>query len=88
MHPAIGLLIHVVIAIHIALPLGTWLLLTGRRNDITRLWFISISVYSLSVCSIALRPFVSEYVSYILAWSGACASWLLMIEALDRKSVV
>ena len=85
MHPAIGLLIHVVIAIHIALPLGTWLLLTGRRNDITRLWFISISVYSLSVCSIALRPFVSEYVSYILAWSGACASWLLMIEALRRE---
>ena len=25
MHPAIGLLIQVVIAIHIALPLGTWL---------------------------------------------------------------
>ena len=85
MHPAIGLLIYVVIAIHIALPLGTWLLLTGRRNDITRLWFISISVYSLSVCSIALRPFVSEYLSYILAWSGACASWLLMIETLRRE---
>lgn len=85
MHPAIGLLINVVIAIHIALPLGTWLLLTGRRNDTTRLWFISISVYSLSVCSIALRPFISEYLSYILAWSGACASWLLMIETLRRE---
>jgi signal transduction histidine kinase len=85
MHPAIGLLISLVIVIHIALPLGTWLLLTGRRNDITRLWFISISVYSLSVCSIALRPFLSEYVSYIVAWSGACASWLLMIETLRRE---
>ncbi len=85
MHPAIGLLIYVVIAIHIALPLGTWLLLTGRRNEITRLWFISISVYSLSVCSIALRPFISEYLSYILAWSGACTSWLLMIETLRRE---
>lgn len=85
MHPAIGLLIYVVIAIHIALPLGTWLLLTGRRNDTTRLWFISISVYSLSVCSIALRPFVSEYLSYILAWSGTCGSWLLMIETLRRE---
>ncbi len=85
MHPAIGLLIQVVIAIHIALPLGTWLLLSGRRNDTTRLWFVSISVYSLSVCSIALRPLVSEYLSYVVAWTGACASWLLMIETFRRE---
>ncbi len=85
MHPAIGLLIQVVIAIHIALPLGTWLLRSGRRNDTTRLWFISISVYSLSVCSIALRPWVSEYLSYVVAWTGACASWMLMIETFRRE---
>lgn len=85
MHPAIGLLIYVVIAIHIALPLGTWLLLAGRRHETTRLWFISISLYSLSICSVALRPLISEYLSYIVAWSGACASWLLMIETLRRE---
>lgn len=85
MHPAIGLLIQVVIAVHIALPLGTWLLLSGRRDDATRLWFLSISVYSLSVCSIALRPLVSEYLSFVMAWTGACASWLLMIEVLRRE---
>lgn len=85
MHTAIGLLIQVVIAIHIALPLGTWLLLSGRRNDKTRLWFISIAVYSFSICTIALRPLVSEYISYIVAWSGACASWLLMFESLRRE---
>jgi len=85
MHPAIGLLIYVVIALHIVLPLGTWLLLSGRRDDTTRLWFISISIYSLSVCSIALRPLVSVYISYVLAWSGACASWLLMTETFRRE---
>lgn len=85
MHPAVGLLIQVVIAVHIALPLGTWLLLSGRRNDKTRLWFISISIYSLSLCSIALRPYVSEYLSYLMAWSGVFASWLIMIEALRRE---
>jgi signal transduction histidine kinase len=85
MHPAIGLLIYVVIAVHIALPLGTWLLLSGRRNDTTRLWFISISVYSLSICAIALRPLISDHLANIVAWSGACASWLLMIETLRRE---
>lgn len=85
MHPAVGLLIQVVIAIHIALPLGTWLLLSGRRNDKTRLWFISISIYSLSLCSIALRPYISEYLSYLVAWTGVFASWLIMIEALRRE---
>lgn len=85
MHPAVGLLIQVVIAVHIALPLGTWLLLSGRRNDKTRLWFISISIYSLSMCSIALRPYVSEFLSYLMAWSGVFASWLIMIEALRRE---
>ena len=85
MHPAVGLLIQVVIAIHIALPLGTWLLLAGRRNESTRLWFLSISLYSLSICAIALRPWASEYPSTILAWTGACASWLMMIEALRRE---
>lgn len=85
MQTAIGLLIQMVIVIHIALPLGTWLLLSGRRNDATRLWFISISVYSLSVCSIALRPWNSEYLSYVFAWTGACSSWLLMAEVLRRE---
>lgn len=85
MHPAIGLLIQVVIAVHIALPLGTWLLLAGRRNEATRLWFMSISFYSLSICAIALRPWVAEYPSTILAWTGACASWLMMVEALRRE---
>ena len=85
MHPAVGLLIQVVIAVHIALPLGTWLLLAGRRNESTRLWFLSISFYSLSMCAIALRPWVAEYPSTMLAWTGACASWLMMIEALRRE---
>ena len=85
MHPAVGMLIQVVIAVHIALPLGTWLLLSGRRNDKTRLWFISISIYSLSLCSIALRPYISEYMSYLVAWTGVFASWLIMIETLRRE---
>jgi len=85
MHPAIGLLIQVVIAVHMALPLGTWLVLAGRRNEATRLWFLSISFYSLSICAIALRPWLSEYPSTMLAWTGACASWLMMVEALRRE---
>jgi hypothetical protein len=43
MHRAIGLLIQVGMAVHIALPLGTWRLLSDRRDDAKRPWFVSIS---------------------------------------------
>ena len=46
--PAVGLLIQVVIAMHIALPWGSWLLLSGCRKDKTRQWFISISAHQAS----------------------------------------
>ena len=85
MHPAIGLLIYVVIAIHLALPIGTWLLMAGQRDDKSRLWFTSIAVYSFSICSITLRPMVPEYVSYLLAWAGSCVAWLLMVETFRRE---
>lgn len=85
MHPAVDLLIHVVIAIHLALPVGTWLLMAGRRDDKSRLWFISIAVYSFSICSIALRPLIPEYVSFLLAWVGSSVAWLLMVETFRRE---
>ena len=85
MHAAIVLVISIVLAIHLVLPLGTWIMLSGRRDDKTRLWFIGTTLFSLSMCTVALRPYVSEFISFTLPWIMAIAAWLVVIETFRRE---
>lgn len=85
MHPAYNLAIAVVLAIHLTIPLGTWIMMSGQRDNKTRLWFVSISLFSLSMCAVALRPFIPDLASYVLPWGMACGAWLMMIEAFRRE---
>ena len=84
-HPALNLAISIVLAVHLTIPLGTWIMLSGRRDDKTRLWFIGTTLFSLSMCGIALRPYVSEFWAHVLPWTMACTAWLMMIETFRRE---
>lgn len=84
-HPALNLAISIVLAVHLTIPLGTWIMLSGRRDDKTRLWFIGTTLFSLSMCGIAVRPYVSEFWAHVMPWTMACTAWLMMIETFRRE---
>ena len=84
-HPALNLAISIVLAVHLTIPLGTWIMLSGRRDDKTRLWFMGTTLFSLSMCGIAVRPYVSEFWAHVMPWTMACTAWLMMIETFRRE---
>lgn len=82
-----GRLIQVVIAAYIALPLGTWWLLADHRNDATRGRLIGISFDSLSICAIALRPWIHPYPSTVLAMVLICFGyWGFCLERVSLET--
>lgn len=85
MLPSVILLISVFLAVHLVLPLGTWLLFVGRHDDKTRLWFLGISLLSFGMCLVILRPFLPEYAGHQLAWISTSIAWLMMIEVFRRE---
>ncbi|MEN9879613.1 MAG: Sensor protein FixL [Pseudomonadota bacterium] len=85
MSGTLALLISLVIAIEVAIPVGTFLLFKGRYDDKTRLWFISVICASASIILVALRPFLPEYLSYQIPWIFMVGGFLLMIEAISRE---
>ena len=85
MSGTLALLISLVIAIEVAIPVGTFLLFKGRYDDKTRLWFISVICASASIILVALRPFLPEYVSHQIPWMFMVGGFLLMVEAISRE---
>ncbi len=68
MHPAISLLIYVVITIHIALPLGTWLL-AARRHEPPP----ACDSSGLEVKSDAMRTRAKEHDQLLML--NVCVAW-------------
>ena len=85
MLPSVILLISVFLAVHLVLPLGTWLLFVGRHDDKTRLWFVGISLLSFGMCLVILRPLLPDYLGHQLAWILSAGAWLVMIEVFRRE---
>lgn len=85
MSGTLALLISLIIAIEVAIPVGTYLLFKGRYDDKTRLWFISVISASSSIVLVALRPLLPEYVSHQIPWMFMVGGFLLMVEAISRE---
>lgn len=85
MDGTLALLISLIIAIEVAIPVGTFLLFKGRHDDKTRLWFISVICASSSIVLVALRPFLPEYLSHQIPWVFMVSAFLLMMEAVSRE---
>lgn len=85
MSGTLALLISLVIAIEVAIPVGTFLLFKGRYDDKTRLWFISVICASFSIVLVCLRPFLPEYLSHQIPWIFMVGGFLLMVEAISRE---
>ncbi|MBU3656595.1 MAG: hypothetical protein FGM35_00990 [Rhodocyclaceae bacterium] len=85
MSGTLALLISLIIAIEVAIPVGTYLLFKGRHDDKTRLWFISVICASSSIVLVSLRPFLPEYLSHQIPWIFMVGGFLLMVEAISRE---
>ncbi len=86
MSSEIILLISLVIGIELSMPIGTYLLFSGRHDDKTRLWLASVCFTSAGMILVALRPFMHPYFGHQLAWMLVVPAFLMMIEALRRET--
>ena len=86
MSSEILLLIFLVIGIELSMPIGTYLLFSGRHDDKTRLWLASVCFASVGMILVALRPFTHPYLGHQLPWMLVVPAFLMMIEALRRES--
>lgn len=85
MDPRTSLLISLVLAIQIAVPIGAYLLFTGRHDDKTRLWLIGVILMSLGNALATIRPFLPEFVSHQMAWIFFAGSLQLLVEVFRRE---
>lgn len=85
MLPSVILLISVFLAIHIVLPVGTYLLFAGRHDDKTRLWFFAIMILCFGMCLVIIRPFLPSFFGHEFPWFCTFLAWMVMIEVLRRE---
>jgi signal transduction histidine kinase len=84
LHPAHQLLALLVIALHIVLPLGTWAMLSGYRDEPARIWLVGIACYCVGAMLAALNTLSYSNTKFIVLALFYLASILLMLEALTR----
>ena len=83
-HPAHELLALMVIALHTAMPLGIWAMLSGYRDSHARIWLAGVACYSAAFSLSARNTLAYSDANVILLSIFYLASVLLMLEALAR----
>lgn len=83
-HPAHELLALMVIALHTAMPLGIWAMLSGYRDSHARIWLAGVTCYSAAFSLSARNTLVYSDANVIWLSVFYLAAILLMLEALAR----
>lgn len=83
-HPAHELLALLVIALHTAMPLGVWAMLSGYRDNHARIWLAGVTCYSAAFSLSARNTLAYSDANVIWLSIFYLASVLLMLEALAR----
>ncbi len=83
-HPAHELLALIVIALHVVLPLGTWAMLSGYRDQHARIWLAGVACYSLGFSLSALNTLAYSDTQALFLSIFYMAGIVLMLEALAR----
>lgn len=79
------LLMTVFFSTFLVLPLGTWLLFSGRHDEKTRLWFVGILLLSAGMLLIVIRPYLPVFLSHQLPWILILGAWIAFIGSFRRE---
>lgn len=79
------IIISLYLALHVALPLGTWLLFVDRDDNKVRLWFIGLILFCLYNIFVSLRPLLPTLLGHEIAWMSGLTGWLVITEVFRRE---
>ena len=79
-------LLSICIAIALSMPIGAYMLFSGRHDDRTRLWLTSTIMMGVGMTLVALRQIIPHYFGHEVPWMLNILGLLLIIETIRRES--